>query len=68
MVDVPSVPAPENLRPCCAFGADLGTQLGVLPIPGFTIGNIIGPDDVGPHEYNGGMLALNPRPDPSAGT
>ena len=67
VVDVPSVPAPENLRPCCAFGADLRTQLGVVPIPGFTIGNIIGPDDVGPHKYDGGMLALNPSQDPSAG-
>jgi hypothetical protein len=65
--DVPSVPAPERLRTCCAFGADLRTQVGIVPFPGFAIGNIVGPDDLGPHKYDGGLLALNPGQDPSAG-
>jgi hypothetical protein len=65
--EVPSVPAPERLRPCCAFGADLRTQVGIVPVPGMVIGNIVGPDDVGPHKYDGGALALNPSQDPSAG-
>src|SRR5262245_44313619 len=55
--EVPNVPEPVRLRPCCAFGADLRTRVGVLPIPLLTIGNIIGPDTVGPHKYDGGLLA-----------
>ena len=64
---IPRIPPPESLRPCCAFGADLRTQVGVLPIPLLAIGNVIGPADIGPHKYDGGLLALNPGQDPSAG-
>lgn len=64
---VPLIPPPVHLRPCCAFGADLRTQLGALPIPGVAIGNVIGPEVVGPHKYDGGLLGLHPGQDPSAG-
>lgn len=64
---VPSIPPPESLRPCCAFGADLRTQVGVVPIPLFAIGNVVGPADIGPHKYDGGLFALHPGQDPSAG-
>jgi Protein of unknown function (DUF4056) len=64
---VPTIPPPRRVRPCCAFGADLRTQVGMMPIPGFVIGNIIGPEDVGPHKYDGGVFAMNPAVDPTTG-
>jgi hypothetical protein len=64
---VPSIPAPQRLRPCCAFGADLRTQVGALPIPLVAIGNIVGPADIGPHTYDGGLLSLRQGQDPQTG-
>ncbi|MGH7789265.1 MAG: DUF4056 domain-containing protein [Candidatus Binatia bacterium] len=64
---VPSIPPPLRLRPCCAFGADLRTQVGAVPIPGMAIANVVGPGDIGPHRYDGGMFAMNPGADPTAG-
>jgi hypothetical protein len=54
--EVPEIPIRERLRPCCAFGTDLKVRVGAVPIPGFSIGNIIGPDDVGPHTYDSGAM------------
>ena len=65
--EVPTVPQPTRLRPCCAFGADLRTRVGVVPVPLMAIGNVVGPDSVGPHKFDGGLFALQPGQDPSAG-
>ena len=54
--EVPRVPVRERLRPCCAFGMDLGTRLGRVPVPAYSIGNIRGRDEVGPHTYDSGVL------------
>ncbi len=54
---IPLPPEPTNLRPCCAFGADLRVAVGLIPVPGLTLGNIRGPKDLGPHKYNVGLLA-----------
>jgi hypothetical protein len=53
---VPDIKAPSTLRPCCAFGARLQLKVGPVPIPGYTIDNVVGPDDIGPHVYDGGGL------------
>jgi hypothetical protein len=51
--EIPDIPVPTNLRPCCAFGSEIRVSLaGLLPIPGYRILNILGPDDVGPHTYD----------------
>ena len=63
---VPAVPEPVRVRPCCAFGADLRARVGVLPIPLLAIGNIVGPEVIGPHKFDGGLLALRPGQDPEA--
>lgn len=55
---IPLPPEPTNLRPCCAFGTDLRVAVGAVPIPGFTLSNLRGPEELGPHKYNVGMLAL----------
>jgi hypothetical protein len=54
--EVPRIPVRERLRPCCAFGSDIGAKLGPIPIPGYTIPNIIGIDDLGPHTYDSGYV------------
>jgi len=54
--EVPKVPIRERLRPCCAFGTGLKVRVGAVPVPGFRIGNIIGPDEVGPHTYDSGAM------------
>jgi len=54
--EVPKIPIRKRLRPCCAFGNDLKVRVGAVPIPGFRIGNIIGPDEVGPHTYDSGAM------------
>lgn len=63
---VPAVPEPVRVRPCCAFGADLRARVGLVPVPLLEIGNVVGPEAIGPHKFDGGLLALRPGQDPSA--
>ncbi|EMD0832212.1 DUF4056 domain-containing protein [Morganella morganii] len=46
------VSAPDGLRPCCAFGYDLRAKLGPVPVPFYTIGNVLTAADLGEHVYN----------------
>jgi hypothetical protein len=61
--DIPEIAYPRALRPCCAFGADLHVAVGLVPVPGVEIGNLLGPDELGPHRYDNGYLSLQ-RKDP----
>jgi hypothetical protein len=63
---VPDPPEPTNLRPCCAFGADLKVHLGVVIVPGFALDNMRGLADVGPHRYNVAPLRSSSSTDPDA--
>lgn len=55
--EIPDIPVRKNLRPCCAFGSDIRASIaGIVPIPGYKIPNILGPDDLGSHVYDSGML------------
>ncbi len=56
--EIPEVPVRARLRPCCAFGADLGAKVGPAPIPGYRIANVLGAEDVGPHTYDSGLLRI----------
>lgn len=47
-----NVSAPEGLRPCCAFGYDLGAKLGPVPVPFYRIGNVLTTESLGEHVYN----------------
>lgn len=60
---VPRFDGPKKLRPCCAFGMDLGVKLGAVPVPGYEIGNLLSVEDIGPHEYNNGTLTVQPGSD-----
>ena len=50
----PDVPRPNGLRPCCAFGDDIGVALGTMQVPGYAIGNIVGIDGLGAHNFDNG--------------
>lgn len=43
---------PQGLRACCAFGYDLQAQLLGVPVPFYTIDNIVEADKLGEHHYN----------------
>lgn len=46
--------APVGVRPCCAFGKDLKAQVGSVPVPFFSVGNVLAMDEIGEHKYNDG--------------
>ena len=52
---VPRLPEPEHLRPCCAFGSELGVSVARVEVFGYRMLNTLGPDDLGRHEYDGGL-------------
>ena len=54
----PAVPMRERLRPCCAFGMGLALDVGFMPLLGYRIDNVIGPDELGPHRYDSGVIIL----------
>ena len=56
---LPQLPAPQHVRPCCAFGVDLGVTVDGKPVPGYRVENIKAVSDLGQHEYDKGALSLN---------
>ncbi|WP_194436695.1 DUF4056 domain-containing protein [Vibrio fluminensis] len=54
-----SLKAPVGVRPCCAFGMDLKAQLGRVPVPFFSLENILAADEVGIHKYNDGSESVS---------
>lgn len=61
--EIPKIPVRSHLRPCCAFGAQLRAKLGPVPIPGYCIGNLLGPRDLGGHVYDSGVVQVGSRVD-----
>lgn len=61
--EIPRIPVRANLRPCCAFGAQLRAKIGPVPIPGYCIGNMLGPGDLGGHVYDSGVVQVGSRVD-----
>lgn len=51
--------APVGVRPCCAFGKDLKAQVGGVPVPFFSVGNVLDADGVGHHKYNDGSEGIS---------
>ncbi len=59
---IPEVEVRRHLRPCCAFGAGLKVAMGPVPgPPGFKVANITGVDELGPHNYDNPVAAIEPR-------
>lgn len=55
---IPEIPVRRRLRPCCAFGANLGVRLGPVPVPGLRLLNVRELADLGPHHYDAGVLPI----------
>lgn len=49
---VPPLSPPYVLRPCCAFGYNLRTQLLSIPVPFYQLDNVVDADNTGVHHYN----------------
>ncbi|MBX6969576.1 DUF4056 domain-containing protein [Providencia rettgeri] len=56
---IPSLVPPQGLRACCAFGYNLQAQLWGLPVPFYTIDNIVEADSLGEHHYNDSFLGAS---------
>jgi len=57
-LQTPNIPMPSGLRPCCAFGSGLQVELGPVPVPMLVLTNVIGVDDLGPHQYDHGVVSF----------
>ena len=53
----PDFSVPTHLRPCCAFGRDLQVSLAELPVPAVHVNNVLDPNHLGHHTYNGGLVS-----------
>ncbi|MGV2986836.1 DUF4056 domain-containing protein [Vibrio sp. E150_011] len=49
---------PVGLRPCCAFGTGLKAELGSVPVPFFSINNVLDIEDIDAHEFNDGSSSV----------
>ena len=56
--EIPNVPEPTSLRPCCIFGNDIGARVGSIPVPGYEIHYVLEVDSLGTHQFNRGPAAL----------
>lgn len=50
--------APVGVRPCCAFGTNLQTEVGGIPVPFVSVENVLNIDDLGDHIYNDGSQGV----------
>jgi hypothetical protein len=55
-------PEPRRLRPCCAFGGVMKVKLLGVPVPWYRHKPLRGATDIGPHEYDPGVLQILPSP------
>ena len=56
--EIPNVPEPKSLRPCCIFGNDIGARVGSIPVPGYEIRYVLDVDSLGTHQFNRGAAAV----------
>lgn len=54
--EVPIIPMPVNLRPCCIMGDNARVRIGSVPVPLFGLPNVRGSDDLGEHAYGSGVV------------
>ncbi len=59
LVHAQELKAPVGVRPCCAFGVDLKAQLGSVPVPFFSLENVLSSNEVGTHHYNDGSESVS---------
>lgn len=50
--------APVGVRPCCAFGTNLQTEVGGIPVPFVSVENVLNINELGDHIYNDGSQGV----------
>ncbi|MBB1314480.1 MULTISPECIES: DUF4056 domain-containing protein [Aliivibrio] len=50
--------APVGVRPCCAFGTNLQTEVGGIPVPFVSVENVLNISELGDHIYNDGSQSV----------
>lgn len=55
---LPSLTAPDGLRPCCAFGYEVRAKLLGIPVPFIHFNNVVDPDNTGEHHYNDSWISM----------
>lgn len=53
------MPVRENMRPCCAFGAQLKVRVGPVPIPLYFFGNMVDRKRIRHHVYDSGVTTVS---------
>lgn len=67
--ELPLVPIPKAVRPCCAFGNAQKVKVGPVPVPFFRYANTLAVDKVGPHAFEAGTFSFQKdAPNGSRGT
>jgi hypothetical protein len=59
--DIAQVPMRVNMRPCCAFGAQLQVRVGPVPIPFYFVGNMVDRRKLRHHIYDSGNSTFGSR-------
>lgn len=59
--EIAAVPMRTNMRPCCAFGAQLRVRVGPVPIPLYFLGNLIDRRRLFHHVYDSGNSTFGSR-------
>jgi hypothetical protein len=49
---------PVGIRPCCAFGTGLKAELGPVPVPFYSIKNVLELQDIDAHTFNDGSASV----------
>jgi len=59
--EIAKVPMRINMRPCCAFGAQLQVRVGPVPIPFYFVGNLVDRRRIRHHVYDSGNSSFGSR-------
>jgi len=59
--EIADVPMRVNMRPCCAFGAQLQVRVGPVPIPFYFLGNMVDRRRIRHHIYDSGDSTFGSR-------
>ena len=59
--EIAKVPIRKNMRPCCAFGAQIHVRVGPVPVPFYFLGNLVDRRHIRHHVYDSGNATFGSR-------
>ncbi len=59
--EIAEVPIRKNMRPCCAFGAQIHVRVGPVPVPLYFVGNLVDRRRIRHHVYDSGNSTFGSR-------